>query len=86
MIWIMNGASIASSQTFAVAPAGFEAIALSDFTGDGKSELLWYRASDRMLALEMADGTWTEIELGLTGALAAAGKMPTRTSIQTGRN
>ena len=65
--WIMNGASIVSASSALAAPANHEVAAKGDFNGDGRLDVLWYRASDRNLALWQGNATGGFDTVGVGG-------------------
>jgi hypothetical protein len=65
--WIMNGASIVSASSALAAPANHDVAARGDFNGDGRLDVLWYRASDRNLVLWQGNATGGFDTIGVGG-------------------
>ena len=63
----MNGASIVSASSALAAPANHEVAAKGDFNGDSRLDVLWYRASDRNLALWQGNATGGFDTVGVGG-------------------
>lgn len=76
--WIMNGASIVSASSALAAPTNHDVAARGDFNGDGRLDILWYRASDRNLVMWQGNVTGGFDTVGVGGlstgwVIAAAG-------------
>ena len=60
-IWHMNGLNqIAGAVVYAdTSPGGWRAVGFGDYNGDGRSDILWFRPSDRQAAIWLMNGFTT---------------------------
>jgi hypothetical protein len=56
-IWLMSGATIASTGTLATPGAGWSVVGIGDFNGDGKSDVLWQNSAAGGLLIWLLNGT-----------------------------
>lgn len=54
--WIIRAGKVARYSPGFLAPAGYQRVAMGDYNGDGKLDIVWARESDRSLLLWQGDG------------------------------
>jgi photosystem II stability/assembly factor-like uncharacterized protein len=67
-VLLMNGPAVASAQVIGTVDPRFTLLAVADFNGDGRADLLFRRASDGMLAMYLMNGA-TVISATFLGTL-----------------